>query len=218
MPFAFDPLTLDALLLTHAHLDHCGRTPALTRAGFSGPIHATQGDGRPGRHRADRLGQAAGRVHQALEPTPGTPRRSARTRAEQADADTQSEVRGPGDRRRVTPRSAAPRAARGQDRAPPAALRRARRQARHVADARMRLRRCRPGDRRGDGHLPRCRSHPRLGDHRAARQRRRDAAHDRLLGRSRPQRHADHARPDAARPRRLRAGRVDLRQSRARLA
>ena len=42
MPFAFDAGTLDALLLTHAHLDHCGRTPALVRAGFRGPIHATR--------------------------------------------------------------------------------------------------------------------------------------------------------------------------------
>ena len=42
MPFAFEPATLDALLLTHAHLDHCGRTPALTKAGFRGPIHATR--------------------------------------------------------------------------------------------------------------------------------------------------------------------------------
>jgi metallo-beta-lactamase family protein len=41
MPFAFDPQTIDALLLTHAHLDHCGRIPALTRAGYTGPIHAT---------------------------------------------------------------------------------------------------------------------------------------------------------------------------------
>jgi len=42
MPFAFDPGTLDALLLTHAHLDHCGRTPALVRNGFEGAIHATR--------------------------------------------------------------------------------------------------------------------------------------------------------------------------------
>jgi metallo-beta-lactamase family protein len=42
MPFAFDARTLDALLLTHAHLDHCGRVPALTRAGFGGRIHATR--------------------------------------------------------------------------------------------------------------------------------------------------------------------------------
>jgi metallo-beta-lactamase family protein len=42
MPFAFDPRILDALLLTHAHLDHCGRVPALAKAGFRGPIHATR--------------------------------------------------------------------------------------------------------------------------------------------------------------------------------
>jgi metallo-beta-lactamase family protein len=42
MPFAFEPGSLDAVLLTHAHLDHCGRIPALTKAGFSGPIHATR--------------------------------------------------------------------------------------------------------------------------------------------------------------------------------
>jgi metallo-beta-lactamase family protein len=42
MPFAFDADALDAVLLTHAHLDHCGRLPALCRAGYRGPIHATR--------------------------------------------------------------------------------------------------------------------------------------------------------------------------------
>ena len=42
LPFAFEPDDLDALLLTHAHLDHCGRTPALVKAGYRGPIHATR--------------------------------------------------------------------------------------------------------------------------------------------------------------------------------
>ncbi len=42
MPFAFETDTLDAVLLTHAHLDHCGRIPALAKAGFRGPIHATR--------------------------------------------------------------------------------------------------------------------------------------------------------------------------------
>ena len=41
IPFAFEAGTVDALLLTHAHLDHCGRIPALVRAGYHGPIFAT---------------------------------------------------------------------------------------------------------------------------------------------------------------------------------
>mgnify|MGYP000750606461 CR=1 FL=1 len=39
--FSFDPQTVDALVLTHAHLDHCGRIPKLVREGFSGKIIGT---------------------------------------------------------------------------------------------------------------------------------------------------------------------------------
>ncbi|HTT84974.1 MAG TPA: MBL fold metallo-hydrolase [Rhizomicrobium sp.] len=40
-PFGFDPAAIDHLLLTHAHLDHCGRIPLLARRGFKGEIVTT---------------------------------------------------------------------------------------------------------------------------------------------------------------------------------
>lgn len=39
--FSFDPAQIDAVLLTHAHLDHCGRLPLLQRRGFRGSVCAT---------------------------------------------------------------------------------------------------------------------------------------------------------------------------------
>lgn len=39
--FGFDPREIDYLLLTHAHLDHCGRIPLLSRRGFTGEIITT---------------------------------------------------------------------------------------------------------------------------------------------------------------------------------
>ena len=40
-PWAFNLGTLDALLLSHSHLDHAGRLPKLVKDGFSKPIYAT---------------------------------------------------------------------------------------------------------------------------------------------------------------------------------
>jgi metallo-beta-lactamase family protein len=43
VPLDYDPATLDAILLTHAHLDHCGLIPVVVREGFHGPVRATAG-------------------------------------------------------------------------------------------------------------------------------------------------------------------------------
>jgi metallo-beta-lactamase family protein len=39
--FPFRPRDIDAILLSHAHIDHCGNLPNLVRQGFAGPIYCT---------------------------------------------------------------------------------------------------------------------------------------------------------------------------------
>ncbi|WP_457948765.1 MBL fold metallo-hydrolase RNA specificity domain-containing protein [Pseudarthrobacter sp. alpha12b] len=43
VPFPISPANIDAVVLTHAHLDHSGYIPALVRDGFHGPVYATPG-------------------------------------------------------------------------------------------------------------------------------------------------------------------------------
>ncbi|MDZ7676081.1 MAG: MBL fold metallo-hydrolase [Acidimicrobiales bacterium] len=41
-PFPVDPPSVDAVVLTHAHIDHSGYLPRFVRDGFDGPIHCTR--------------------------------------------------------------------------------------------------------------------------------------------------------------------------------
>ncbi len=38
-PFPFDAAAIDAVVLSHAHIDHCGRLPLLVKRGYRGPIY-----------------------------------------------------------------------------------------------------------------------------------------------------------------------------------
>lgn len=60
MSFDFDPAKLDAVILSHAHTDHCGNLPNLVKQGFHGPIFCTPVTA----HLADLLMQDSGKIQE----------------------------------------------------------------------------------------------------------------------------------------------------------
>ncbi|MCC7511831.1 MAG: MBL fold metallo-hydrolase, partial [Anaerolineae bacterium] len=40
--FKYDPRSVDAMILSHSHIDHCGNLPNLVKQGYHGPIYMTK--------------------------------------------------------------------------------------------------------------------------------------------------------------------------------
>jgi metallo-beta-lactamase family protein len=93
LPLRYEPDDIDAILLTHAHLDHCGLLPVVVREGYQGPVYATKGtvelcrlvlldsgkvqqeQAKNKRERAERMARRDRRAgaHVAADPEPAVP-------------------------------------------------------------------------------------------------------------------------------------------------
>jgi metallo-beta-lactamase family protein len=60
LDFPFRPLEIDAVILSHAHIDHSGNIPNMVRQGYEGPIYATY----PTKHLTDIMMRDSGHIQE----------------------------------------------------------------------------------------------------------------------------------------------------------
>jgi metallo-beta-lactamase family protein len=58
--FPFEPQSVDAVILSHAHIDHCGNIPNLVKQGYEGPIYCTP----PTKHLTDIMTRDSGHIQE----------------------------------------------------------------------------------------------------------------------------------------------------------